>query len=171
MSVCAGSPSNPHPDFLTLAFFSLRLAEKFLIAFSAIAVGMWVFRAPITPLFLLLGTQGLALYYLVIFPFRKFKGEQALHFGWLQILLRVLSGLILALALHGFMLYALGWIGRWDILGNGCILLALLLLGHGLSVWRWKSRFSFEILIRAGILLFTVVALSTSLAPFRAARF
>ncbi len=130
---------------------------------------MWIGRMPATPVLLILGTQALALYYLFVFPFGRCGAAQPSSPKWLRVLSRVLSGLVLALALHGLLLYALGWIERRDILENGCILLALLCIAQWSSYARTKSGFAFESGLRALVLLLAIAALSLSMPPFGAA--
>ncbi|MBS1629994.1 MAG: hypothetical protein JST27_08030 [Bacteroidetes bacterium] len=138
--------------------------EKFLIALSAIALGAWALRLPITPVFLLFGTQGLALFYLFVFPFRKWRTISR-HKGW-ALTSRILSGLVLALGLHALFLFSLGWIQRADIFGNACILLAVWALVQGLIYWRQNGAFAFEAAIRALVLLVLLLGIACWMKPF-----
>lgn len=144
---------------------SVGFLEKFLVSLSAIAIGMWWFRLPMTPVLLLFGTQGLALYYLCAFPFRKsfFSRKRT----WLKIVFHVFSGLVLALGLHALLLFALGWIQRNDLMGNACILLALLTLVHGIVYWKQREAFSFGVALRALILLVVLFCLAWCMQPFQ----
>ncbi len=118
---------------------------------------MWIQHAGTTPVLMLLGTQALAIYYLVVFPFRKFDSPEGSRVRWWQVMIRILSGLILALALHALALFALGWIERRDLLGNACVLLALLCLAQGGNYFFNRRQFSFEAALRALLMLLVIV--------------
>lgn len=151
----------------------MRALERFLIVFAALAVGMRLFHLPTAPVFLILGFSALALYYLVVFPFLNrppIDGIRPHARLWQRIAWRLISGSGLAYALAGFGAYMLGWVGRGNVLGNSCVITALLLLFNWIVYRKAKTSFALQTLIRAGVLLILALVISVAFLPFGTAR-
>lgn len=148
-------------------FARMRFAERFLVVFAALSLGMRLAGMKDAPTMELIALPLLALYYLLLTAPLVSGGFKMLRSTAKpsQLAVAVIAGAGLSYCTISLTMFTLHWLPRLDMLENCSIILTTLTLSAAV-LWRFRrERLYLEIVIRTGLLLLVILAMAVIPLP------